>query len=192
MKDFLLLTSALITLFAAIPYISDILKRSTKPNVTSWITWTLLFFVATTAEFSAGEYRTALFTGSITIECLLIVILGSKFGYSRYTKFDAVCQFGALLGFVVWWVFNNPLLAIFFVMAIDFLACLPTIEHSWFSPREETWQTFILSCVGGLFALFSLTSYNWTSTLYPVYIVLINTLITSVILFRRKNLALPT
>jgi hypothetical protein len=194
MKDVLLLISALVTVFAVIPYIRDILRHKTKPNVASWITWTLLFLVASIAEIAAHEYRTAFFTGSVALECFIVVLLGSRYGYAKYTKFDAVCQISALLGFVVWWIFNNPLAAIFSVVVIDLLACLPTLEHSWFSPKEETWQTFAFSGIGALIALLALTSFNWTSVLYPVYLILINTLITSVIIFRRNTskLSIPT
>jgi len=87
-KDFLLLLSAIITIGAVIPYIRDILRGTTKPNIVSWITWTLLFVVATTAEIAAHEYRTAFFTLSVAVETGLVVILGLKYGYAKYTKFD--------------------------------------------------------------------------------------------------------
>lgn len=188
MKSFLLVLSLIVTIAAVIPYIRDILKGSTKPNIASWITWTLLFIVATIAEIAAHEYRTALFTASITIETALVVILGFKYGYAKYTKFDAACQIGALSGFLVWWLFNNPLAAVILVVVIDFIAALPTIEHSWFNPNEETWITFAFSGLGGFLALLAITSYNWTSLMYPVYIVLINILITTVILSRKQVL----
>lgn len=188
MKDFLLIFSALITVFAVIPYIRDILQGSTKPNIASWITWTLLFTVATIAEIAAHEYRTAFFTASIALETALVVVLGFKYGYARYTKFDAACQVGALFGFVAWWLFNDPLAAVVLVVVIDLLACLPTLEHSWFTPQEGTWVTFAFSGLGGFIAIFALTSFNWASLLYPVYIVLINALITTVIVSRRQIL----
>ncbi len=188
MKDFFLVLSAIITIAAVIPYLRDTLRGTTKPNIASWFTWTLLFTVATVAEFAAGEIRTAFFTLSIAIETSLVVVLGFKYGYAKYTKFDAACQIGALFGFILWWLFNNPLAALILVVVIDFLACLPTLEHSWFSPKEETWITFALSGVGGVVAILALNSFNMTSLLYPIYIVLINILITSVILSRKQIL----
>lgn len=188
MKDLLLIASSLVTIAAVFPYIRDILRQKTKPNIASWITWTLLFIVATIAELASGEYRTAFFTASITIECALIVVLGLKYGYAKYTKFDFACQIGALGSFVAWWLFNTPLAAVVWVVIIDFLASLSTVKHSWFDPNEETWITFTMSSVGGAFAFLALTSFNWTSLIYPIYIVLINILITSVILLRKHSL----
>ena len=62
MKDILLILATLVTIGAVIPYILDVIKGKTKPNIVSWITWTLLTAVATVAEISAGEYRTAVQT----------------------------------------------------------------------------------------------------------------------------------
>ncbi len=188
MKDFLLILSAVITILAIVPYIRDIFRGSTKPNIASWITWMLLFVVAAIAAFADGEYRTAFFISSVAVETSLVVLLGFKYGYAKYNWFDAACQIGALSGFVVWWLFDNPLAAIFLVVVIDFIACLPTLKHAWFDPKEETWATFALSATGAFVAVFALTSFNWTSLLYPVYIVLINLLITSVIVSRKRVL----
>lgn len=185
MKDLLLTLSAIITIAAIVPYIKDIIQGKTKPNITSWITWTLLFIVATIAEYAAGEYRTAIFTASITVETLLVVILGLKHGYAKYTKFDVACQIGALAGFLVWWIFNNPLAAVVLVVLIDLIAAIPTVRHGWVEPNEETWLTFALSGLGGVFAILALTSFSWTSLIYPVYIVVINTLVSGVIIFRQ-------
>ena len=40
-QDFLI-ASILLTLVAIVPYVSDIMKGTTKPNLVSWMTWTML------------------------------------------------------------------------------------------------------------------------------------------------------
>src|SRR2546421_60415 len=107
-----LLASSVVTLGAVVPYVRDVLAGRTKPNIASWTTWTLLFVVATFAEIGAGEYRTAFFTGSISLETALVALLGGRYAYAKYTRFDAACQAGALSGFLAWWLFDNPLAAV--------------------------------------------------------------------------------
>lgn len=187
MKSFLLALSVIITIASVAPYVRDILRGTTKPNIASWITWTLLTLVATIAEFAAGEYVTAIFTSAAVIETLLVVILGLKYGYAKYSKFDAACQLGALLGFICWYLFNTPAAAVIAVVTIDLIGALPTVRHSWLNPDEETWLTFSMAGFGGLLAIFALTTYNWTSLTYAVYIVLINAVITSVIIYRTST-----
>lgn len=187
MKDIFLVLAGLITVGSVVPYIRDIIKGETKPNIVSWITWTLLTGVATIAEIGAGEYRTAIFTGTAVLETTIIVILGIKYGHVKYTAFDVVCQAGALFGLVLWAIFNSPAAAVIFSVSIDFIGALPTIRHSWRKPGEETWITYSMAGIGGLLAIFALTSYNWTSLTYAVYIVLINALFTGILLTRQRQ-----
>lgn len=182
----LLFLASIITLAGIIPYARDIIRGNTKPNITSWITWTLLTTVATIAEFADGEYITGLFTTSAVLTTGIIVILGLKYGYTKYSYFDIFCQIGALMGFLLWYIFNSPALAVIASVAIDFIGALPTIRHSLTDPSEETWTTYALAGIGGIFALGAITSYNFTSLSYPVYIVFINLLL-SIIIFRGKN-----
>ena len=188
MKNVFLILSVLITVGSVFPYIRDILKGTTKPNIVSWITWTLLTLVATIAELAAHEYRTALFTSAAVLETTIIVALGLKYGYAKYTRFDAVCQIGALSGFLLWWLFNSPAIAVLASVSIDFIGALPTIRHSWIKPGEETWPTYAMAGIGGLLAIFAFTAFNWTSLTYPIYIVLINVVFTSVLIYRGQAL----
>ena len=189
MKNILLIVASVITVASVIPYLRGILTGTTKPNIASWITWTILTAIATIAEIAAHEYTTAIFTSSAVLETSLVVVLGLKYGYAKYSRFDVICQIGALSGFALWWLFNSPALAVIAAVTIDFIGALPTIRHSWLMPSEETWPTYALAGLGGLFAIFALTAYNWTSLTYAVYIVLINLVLSIILIGRgRRNL----
>jgi hypothetical protein len=184
MKTALLVASVVITLLASATYVRDILKGTTKPNLVSWLTWTLLTGVATIAEFAAGEWVTGIFTLSAVIETAVIVVLGLKYGYAKYSPFDIFCQIGALVGFILWWLFNSPTVAIVSAVFIDLIGALPTIRHSWIAPYEETWAEYALASVGGILAIGALSFYNLAALAYPIYIVIINIVFTTVILGR--------
>jgi hypothetical protein len=186
MKPVFLVLSVVVTLASILPYLRDIMRGTTKPNLVSWLTWTLLTTVATAAEWAAGEYTAALFTGAASLETLSVVILGLKKGHVSYTRFDMWCQAGALAGLVLWWLFDSPAVAVMAAVSIDFIGGLPTFRHSWLAPGEETWQTYALSGLGGVFALLALSSYNWISLPYAVYIVAASFLIAGIIIFRRR------
>ena len=174
MKNLFLVVATLLTLVSVIPYIKDIIRGSTKPNIVSWITWTLLTGVATAAEIAAHEYVAAIFTGSAVLETGMIVVIGLKYGYVKYTFFDVACQVGAIVGLILWQLFNSPAIGVIASVSIDFIGALPTIRHSWKSPHEETWITYGLCAIGGVFAIAALSNYNWVSLPYAVYIVIIN------------------
>jgi len=188
MKNAFLIISVALTLAAVLPYIRDILRGTTKPNIVSWMTWTLLTGIATIAEISAHDYKTAIFTFSATLETLSIVLLGLRYGYAKYSKFDAICQIASLSGFLFWWLFSSPAAAVIAVVIIDFIGALPTVRHSYLAPAEETWSAFALACAGGIFVILALNSFNWASLTYPIYVVIINAAIVGTILKMRRTL----
>lgn len=186
MKDLFLVLATLVTVGSVIPYARDILKGTTKPNIVSWITWTLLTGIATAAEIAGHQYVTAIFTASAVLETAIIVVLGIRYGYVKYTTFDVVCQISAVVGIILWQLFNSPAIGVVASVTIDFIGCLPTIRHSWRKPGEETWSTYALAGLGGALAILALSHYNWTSLTYAVYIVLINIVFSSIIIGRTK------
>lgn len=187
MKDALLILSGILTIGSVVPYIRDIRKGKTKPNLVSWITWTLLTGMATAAIISTGDYRAAFFTGSAALATGAVVILGLKHGYVKYTRFDIICQIAAIVGLILWQAFDSPLIAVVASVIIDLVGALPTFRHSWLKPYEETWAAFALASVAAIIAFFALDSYSWTSVLYPFYIIFVNILMTATILISRHK-----
>lgn len=169
------------------PYVRDILKGKTKPNITTWLTWTILSAIATAAALGAGENRTAIFSAAITVQVGVVVLLGLKYGHAKYSTFDWICQVGALVGLVLWWLLDSPTIALVAVVGIDLIGALPTVRHAILQPHEETASSFLLASLSGVFALLALTSYNLDSTLYPTYIALIDGTIAAILFLRQRT-----
>lgn len=187
MNNALALIGGLVAIGSVVPYILDILRRKTKPNIVSWFTWSVLTGIATAAAFAAHEPRTAVLTLASTVCTGSVVILGLRFGIAKFSLFDILCQIGAVIGLVLWLVFNSPTIGIVVPVAIDVIAMLPTLHHSWLKPYEETWQTFLLGTIAPLFTLASLTTYTTASLLYPLYLFVANATITGTILAGRRR-----
>ena len=187
MKSGLLIAGAVLNLFSVVPYLRDILRKSTKPNVVSWLTWTMLTGIGTAAVIVSEGFGPALLPLSATLATLSVVLLGAKYGFAKYSKFDGVCQSLAVLGLVFWFVFNSPTVALISVVVIDFVAVLPTLRHSWLHPEEETWQTFAIATLAALLTLLGIGSYTFNSTLYPVYLFIANGLVAATILLRGRT-----
>lgn len=147
----------------------------------------MLTGIATAAEIGAGEYTTAIFTGAATLETAMVVALGIRHGFVKYTCFDVVCQLSAIVGIILWQLFNSPQLAVIATVTIDFIGALPTLRHSWQKPGEETWQTFMLGSVASAFGVLALTKYNLVALSFPLYLTVVNAITASVIVARRKQ-----
>lgn len=192
MKTALSIIAGLIATFSTVPYLIDIVKRKTKPNIVSWFTWTLLTAIATAAAFASHAPRAAILTLGSSICTFLVVALGLKYGIAKLSLFDGLCQAGAVVGLILWLIFNSPAIALAFSIVIDFIAALPTIRHSWLKPAEETWQTFMFGVVASIITLVSLSEYTFANLAFPAYLLFGNGLLVATVTYRRtqKGLAL--
>lgn len=186
MKTAFIVISTILTLGCIVPYVLDILKKKTKPRVVSWFTWSLLSAIAGAASLSDHQYAAAALSFSATTETMIVVVLGLKYGERDFGWFDIACQVGAIVGMILWFVFNSPAIAVVASVGIDFIAALPTLKHSWEKPAEETWVTFFLAGTAAVFTIFAATSARITALANPIYILLINYVTTAIILYRTK------
>jgi hypothetical protein len=191
MKETLAISACLLAIVAAIPYIIDIVRGHTKPNVISWATWTVLLSISTAAAFSAHEPRTALLTMGDLLSTGSIAILGLKFGIAKMSWLDAFCMIAIVVTFTLWLIFDSPAMAVIGAIIIDFIAFVPTIHHAWADPQEETWQAYSVTCVAASFTLISLTHYNVVSLSFPTYLLTVDAGLVAIIIARRLKLELP-
>lgn len=188
MKNALAVIAALIAMLSTVPYLIDIVKGKTKPNIVSWFTWTLLTGIAAAAALYDDSPKTALLLAGSTFSTGMVVILGIKFGIAKMSMFDGLCQLSAVFGLILWLIYGTPEIAIIFTIVIDFIVVLPTLHHIWLKPGEETWQTFAVGSFAALLAVISLTSYTASGLAFPLYLTIINVILASLILSRRKML----
>jgi hypothetical protein len=182
MQFIILTVSSVLTLASVIPYILEILRGKTKPRIVSWITWTLLTGIAAAASFADGQVPAAVLATCCTIATASVVLLGYRKGDRSLDKFDIVCMGGVVVGLILWLVFNSPAIAVLAAVTIDLVGALPTIRHSWQKPHEETAITFAVSSLAAGLTLAVAGDWRITAVAYPIYLVAINVIVTTVIL----------
>jgi uncharacterized membrane protein YsdA (DUF1294 family) len=189
MKAVFIAISSILATIAILPYVRDVCRKKTKPRIVSWVTWSLLFAIASAASFSDRQYASAILTLLDSIGTMTIVILGWRFGDKKTEPFDIGCQIAAMVGLILWLIFNSPAIAIIATISIDFIASLPTLKHSWKKPYEETAITFLLGGIAGVFTLMAVNNHKITAVAFPIYLVTINFLISTIIYSRKSYLA---
>jgi hypothetical protein len=179
MTAVILALSAVITVSATIPYFLGVVRGRIKPRVVSWVNWMLLTGLSGAAALSARQYPSAVLSFAACLECLSVVIAGLRKGDHRFELFDVACQIGAILGLVLWIIFNDPLVAIIASIIIDLIVSAPTVRHIWRRPREESSSVFVLSCIGAVLALPAIHNPEPIGLVMPVYLILINCFMSS-------------
>lgn len=183
--------AGLVQLYAVIPYVRDILKRETKPNIVSWFLWTLLQLVAIWIQVSSptGFSWSIIFLVAMTFNTALVVVLCLMgYGYQKFGKTEKGCFIVALIAIVLFAVTKNGPVALGFDIAADFIAALPTIVKTWREPRTESFLPWFLISIAALLGVFSSTIMSFENLAFPIYLMCVNGLI-AVIAFcgQRKN-----
>ncbi len=184
------IAAVVIGLVSYIPYYRDILRGTTKPHPFSWFAFALLMGITFFAQIFTGAGPGAWVTGISAIAVFGIAVLSILKGHREVTTFDWFCFAGALLGVVLWRTTDNPLWAVVIVTITDAIAFAPTYRKAYLRPHEETVSLFVLSAAKYLISLFALVSFNLSTALFPVSLVLTNTVFAIVIVYRRRQLGL--
>lgn len=170
-------------------YIRSTLKKQTKPHLFSWAVWTVLMFIVFFAQLSKGGGAGAWVTGFSAAACLIIAGLAVTYGERNITKSDWFAFVGAIIIIPVWYFTQDPLWAVILATAVDAMAYYPTFRKSYLKPYEENFMTYSIDISKWIVALFALGHYSATTMLYPVFLLLANSALVSMILWQRSRIS---
>lgn len=189
MKDVIGITAVILTFVGYIPYIQDTIKGKTKPHIYSWFIWAFVTFIIFALQILGKGGAGAFVTLATAILCLTIFILGLKNGQKDITKFDTATFIVALIAIFVWIFAKQPAISNLLIITINTLANLPTIRKSWNNPYSETLFTWEMGAIRNLLGLIALANYSLLTWLYPATNLLINILVSTLLIVRRKQVS---
>jgi hypothetical protein len=179
----------IISIWGSVVYICSILRGETKPHLYSWIIFSILTCIAFFAQLSDGAGPGAWMMGAVTLSCFVTAILSIKFGEKQHTKSDKIALCASLLAIFPWLVTKDPLLSVIMISFIDGIAMFPTIRKSWNKPYQENMPSYWIANLKSVIALFALTHFSISTALYLISIIIINTILISVCVYRRRALS---
>ena len=171
------------------PYFRDIFRGRTKPHAFSWLVWGVLTGIAFVGQVVSDGGAGAWVTGFTAVICLIIFLLALNKGKRDFTTTDWLSLSGAGFALLLWFLTNNPLVAIILVTIIDALGFIPTFTKSYARPSEETIFTYQMSSLKYVIGLFALESYSLVTVLYPLSLVITNLVFVAFTLSRKKRLS---
>jgi hypothetical protein len=192
MFEYLVLIAALATLAAAIAYIRFMFKGQTKPNRVTWLMWTIAPFTAAFAAFSSGATWAAvpvLMSGFSPFLILLASLLNKR-AYWKLGSFDYICGALSALALVLWYLTENPNIAIVFAIFSDTLAATPTLRKAWRNPQTESRWPFVVGIFSPMTSFLVAPAWAFSEIAFPAYLVVINFLLVFSV-SKRKQIRIP-
>jgi uncharacterized membrane protein YoaK (UPF0700 family) len=165
----------IIALFAIIPYIKDILKKTTRPNTVSWSIWAFLLLISILAQLNAGaSWSIILLVGDFIGTSTIVVLCLIGYGYGKYSWLEWTCLTLAILAIISWQTTRQPVLAIAFAIIADAMAAIPTLVKTYRDPWSEHPTMWLIVALGALLSILSTTIFNLPNLLFPAYLLAVN------------------
>ncbi|MBN2884555.1 hypothetical protein JXE04_01375 [Patescibacteria group bacterium] len=188
MKPIFSVLAGIIFTIGYIPYIIAILKKGAKPAKASWVIWLSLDMITIASMFVMNTLNGQMI-GAV-IGAWIVVILAFKYGAPGWTLLDKLSILGAIIGIVIWQLFDSPLLGILINLGVTFIGSIPTFISAWEDPGREdklAWILFLISCICALIAV---PDWDLANAAQPITFFVIEATVVVIIFLRKPtNLA---
>ena len=185
MLQFFGFLAGLLPLLAAVPYVRDILKGKTKPHRGSFLIWMVLGLIAAFSQLAEGATWSLLLPVADTLAVMVIFALSFKHGTGGLNKRDTTALALAGIGLLLWYFTKQPLVALLITIGIDAIATVLTLIKTYADPHSETFSSWLLASLGGLFAALAVGEWSFALLVYPIYIFIANGAVNAVMLLRQ-------
>ncbi len=184
MKTQLAFAAAIVAFAGNIPYLRDAFNKRVTPHPYTWFVWSIVSGITFFGQLAKGAGIGALPTAVALAFTVFIFVYSLRYGFGNVVKSDNYFLGAALLGLIPWAITKDPTASVVVAVSIDLVAFAPTIRKTWIKPSSETPLLFGANVVRHILTLFSLGSYNVATTLHSIAMILTNSLMTGIILFK--------
>lgn len=179
--------AGILAIIAFFLYIFTVLWGKTRPNRATWWILTIEGIIVLASYYTLGARDTIWIPMSYVIGSLMIAILSLRHGEGGWTLFDKICLGGAGISIALWWLLADPFVALSTNIATDLFGLFPTIRKSYLHPRGENRAAWMLDSLASVINLFGVERWTFNLAVYPIYLVIFNSLIASILFLRRKR-----
>jgi hypothetical protein len=188
LSTFFGLISLIIGLIGYYVYIKAMVKGQNQPHLFSWLIWAIISAIIFVAQFTNHSGAGSWAAGITTLGCLSICLLSLKYGEKKITRTDLATLIFALCIIIIWQLTQNALYAVLLAGLIDFTAYLPTFRKCWHKPYNENVMGHAIGIGKFIFALAAVEHYSTITLFNPIVVVVMNIVLISFVLIRRKML----
>jgi hypothetical protein len=169
-----------------VPYIRDILRRSTRPHRAAWLIWSVLGVTASASQYADGARISLLMTLGQATGTVITFVLSFWYGEGGLRRNDVIGLATAAVGLALWYVSGEPLVALACAIAVDSVAAALTAAKAYRDPASETLSAWVLSATSGVLGTISVGRLDASLLAFPVYVIVANSAVIAAILLGRR------
>lgn len=161
--------SGILQVVSIVPYVLSILRGTTRPNIVSYIIWTLVQCINIVSIITAGASWSIIQLVAVTFNTVLIIFLCLRgYGYKEYTRLDWFCLGIALVAAGILIFSSRPLLALSCGIFIEITATVPTLVKTYRHPETELALAWSMMFVASILSFISTTRLDFQNLVFPV------------------------
>lgn len=151
-----------------VPYFRDIIRGKTKPQR---VTWGIAFTVNAIGfanQYVVGAGNSLWLFAAATAATGAIFVASLVRGVGGHSKLDLFAIIVTMLGLVLWWAFDSPLLSIISMLLVAIVALIPTMIKAKKHPESETRISWLFGTISSFLGAVSVGEWNWMLLVLPV------------------------
>lgn len=187
MKEIVAYIAVLLAIVGNLPYLRDIIKKRVQPHPYTWLVWSIVSCIIFFGQVAKGAGIGAIPTAASEVFTIIIFFFSLQYGFKNIQKTDTIFLVIALLGIIPWVLTKDPTISVIIAVSIDLIAFMPTIRKTYRNPETETPVLYSMNVLRHILMLFSLQAYNIATTLHSIAMITTNTLMTMLILKKKKG-----
>ncbi len=183
---FFAILSFVFSSFAYVPYIRGVLASTTKPTLSTWISWGLMDLAILGGMIQSGTIAWQMVSYVIGVGLVIAVCLykGAVLGWH---KLDTQCVSIVAAAVVLWLATGSPEVAIVLGLVAAVFGSIPMITNLINGHGKESLPAWSLVFAGGICGVLAIPSYTIASALTPVVFVIIQGVVIGLILTRQRG-----
>ncbi len=166
------LLAGVLSFVGAVVYASTILINGTRPFRATWVVW-LVQGVIIAMSYKAAGGTVGLWKAWADVLGYAVILLAIGFrGKSGWTILDVLCLMSAGFGLFLWAFTEEPTVALYLTLGIDFVGWLPTAVKTAIKPESENrfaWTLWVINSALSVVAVFSAGNHEPAIVIYPLY-----------------------
>jgi len=189
-RTILWIITIIIGLYWYYDYIVDTILGKTTPHLFSWIVFLIMDSIAFLIQIwdNAGPWAWGTF--ATWFMAFVVVILALKNWEKNITRSDIFAFSLAILSVILYILLEDPFYSLIVVLSILVFAMYPTFRKTYHKPSEETLSLYIVAWIRSIISIIATINISILTIWLPVFVVLINVLFISMVLIRKRQLAI--
>lgn len=191
LPEYFAFVSTLVVSLGTFQYLWLTVKGQVQPNRVTFFFWGLFPLIIYFAQ-SSLEVTSVLWITLSAGVLPFVIITASYMNPAAYWQLrlrDYWLGCLAVLAMVLWYLTDNPLLAMSFALLADMLAGLPTLIKCYIAPQSEDWRPYALNAFGFFIGLLAVQHWVFAEYAFVAYLFLMTALFSIVIYVRKKLLS---